>query len=143
MGPACGRQGGNDGRNPNGTGCNAEDLCAPGWHLCRDRIEVAQRSPTGCEGAVQAGAELFFATAQSSLGFEECSENSIGDNDLFGCGSLGTRPKPSCAPLDRTSGHGCAALREPWRCGDPNAIDEALLVVKPGPGSGGVLCCCD
>lgn len=141
--PACDRKAGNDGANPEGQGCNAEDLCAIGWHICRDRNEVAARAVAGCAPVVEMGAgeAMFFATGQASLGFDDCNDFDVGDNDLFGCGDIGVQAKPSCAPLDRGSAHGCAMLGSPWECGDVG--DEALRVTKRGPARGGVLCCRD
>ncbi|PKN55274.1 MAG: hypothetical protein CVU56_22105 [Deltaproteobacteria bacterium HGW-Deltaproteobacteria-14] len=54
-GPACDRAAGNTGSNPDGTGCNVEDLCAPGWHLCDGPHDVDIRtSGLGCADAVAA-----------------------------------------------------------------------------------------
>jgi hypothetical protein len=137
--PACGRQAGDDGANAGGTGCNVEDLCQPGWHVCRTSAEVAaSASGGGCAGATSAGAPiLFFASRQSGPGDGNCG---IGDNDLFGCGNLGAGAKATCAPLDRFSDDLCKALGAPWACG-ADGLGELGNVVKTGPDRGGVLCC--
>lgn len=161
-GPACGRRAGDDGANPNGRGCRADDLCAAGWHVCRSSAEVAARSPNGCGGAADAPPASFFATRQSGPGCrqcatgaaENCGSNDCGgncaptaamSNDLFGCGTLGSAPDPtSCGVLDRFSDNLCSGLQSPWRCdGDAAGTRETEFVVKPGPGAGGVLCCAD
>lgn len=137
--PACGRAGGDDGRLPDGAGCNATDLCGLGWHVCLTAGQVA--SATGdCAGAAPEGAPpLFFATRQSGPGNAECG---AGANDLFGCGNLGVAPAASCSPLDRFSNDLCAALGAPWTCG-ADGTSEASAVSKPGADGGGVLCCRD
>jgi hypothetical protein len=160
--PACGRSGGDDGPRPAGEGCRAADLCAAGWHVCRSAAEVAAASPGGCAGLGDVRS-AFFATAQSgpgcrlcavgtrSCGFAECSDDCAPDrragsvmaNDVFGCGTLGDVPSPNCGPLDRFSGDECAFLEGPWLCSRTSGFDEALVVTKPGPDRGGVLCCRD
>jgi hypothetical protein len=157
--PACNRASGNDSSNPWGTACNASDLCAAGWHVCRTAQEVATRSVDGCGGVSAAG--VFFASRQSGNGCGQCSVSSnpaelcSGDtcrnscysdssqtNDIFGCGTYGsTLPASSCAPFNRFSGNNCTSLPVPWRCN--GSTQEALTITKPGPGVGGVLCCAD
>lgn len=139
--PVCARQGGDDGSKPEGTGCNASDLCAAGWHICLSPAEVAASSAGGtCADSVPSGAPpLFFVTRQSGAGLASCGE---GANDLFGCGTLGIAPGASCSPLDRFSNDLCGALAAPWACGNEDNV-EAEKVTKPGAGSGGVLCCRD
>jgi|GEM_PF-2109854 hypothetical protein len=160
--PACGRAGGDDGMRPGGEGCRAVDLCAAGWHVCRSAAEVAVASPGGCAGLGDVRS-AFFATAQSgpgcrlcavgtrTCGFGECSDECAPDrragssmaNDVFGCGTLGDTPDPNCGPLDRFSGNECALLEGPWDCSGTSGFDEALVLTKPGPDRGGVLCCRD
>ncbi len=161
-GPACGRRAGDDGANPDGRGCRADDLCAAGWHVCRSSAEVAARSPDGCVGARDAAPASFFATRQLGPGCRRCATGAATDcgsndcrdhcaptaamsNDLFGCGTLGSAPDPAtCGVLDRFSDNLCSGLQAPWRCdGDAAGVRERELVVKPGPGAGGVLCCAD
>lgn len=162
LAPVCARGGGDDGHNPAGRGCAAEDLCAVGWHVCRSAAEVSARSPDGCVGSHDAATASFFATRQSSSGCARCAtgddptcgsndcrvgcaQTAETTNDVFGCGTLGNAPDPStCGPLDRFGDNLCDALRAPWRCeGDPAGVREALRVTKPGPEAGGVLCCAD
>jgi hypothetical protein len=162
MSPTCARGAGDDGTNPSGTGCNATDLCAPGWHVCTSAMDVATHASDGCAGASDGPPSSFFATRQTGPGCGHCAtgtDPSCGSNDcragcvqtgrttndIFGCGGLGDVPQPSsCAPLDRFSNNICTALRAPWRCdGDPAGLRESDLVVKPGPDAGGVLCCRD
>jgi hypothetical protein len=141
LAPGCARAAGDDGANPNGDGCNVTDLCAVGWHVCATPAEVAASSFFGtCAGAVADGAAEFFTTRASGTGGYECNG---GSNDLFGCGSTGYQPVAvSCAPLDRSSGNLCEAVAD-WNCGGGDGTNEAGLVTKPAPGSGGVLCCRD
>lgn len=135
--PACNHGAGDDGGNPSGAGCSAADLCSLGWHPCASAAEVGQLG--GCAAiGLASGDVAFYATGQSGPGAGACG---AGDNDVFGCGTLGAVPDPlSCAPLDRFSSDLCVALGAPWSCGLDNLV-EALAVVKPGPGGGGVLCC--
>jgi hypothetical protein len=160
--PTCARGAGDDGPNPVGAGCNATDLCAPGWHICRSAADVAAHSPDGCAGVADAAPSSFFATRQTGPGCGHCAtggdpacgsndcrpgcaQTAATSNDIFGCGSLGDAPQPtSCGSLDRFSNNLCGALRPPWRCdGDPAGLRESDLVVKPGADAGGVLCCLD
>jgi len=138
--PACARAAGDDGDNPSGEGCNVADLCAEGWHVCVGAAEVGARSGGSCAAATADPAvPVFFATRQSGPGAAECGDG--GENDLFGCGSLGAAvTQPSCAPLDRFSNDLCQALGAPWSCG-ADGTREAREVTKPSPEAGGVLCC--
>ena len=138
-GPACGRAGGDDGANPDGTGCNVEDLCEAGFHVCTDAVEVGAKTSTGCTGAVVGTASLFYLTLQSGTGQQKCG---AGTDDVFGCGNIGFRAGTGCAPLDSASGNLCGALVAPWTCGT-NQTEEALNVAKPGSSAGGALCCRD
>jgi hypothetical protein len=118
------------------------DLCAAGFHLCSSAAEVALQSSTGCVGAAGGATPEFFVTAQPGAGSRACG--ATGADDLFGCGTLGTRPVngSNCTPLDRWSANLCSALVAPWSCGSDQAA-EASNVVKAGPAGGGVLCCRD
>jgi hypothetical protein len=162
--PACARGAGDDGSNPNGSGCNVADLCAPGWHVCNTAQEVADRSPTGCDGATVAGDPLlFFATRQSSTGCGVCAtgtstsdscnstscvagclQTTRTSNDLFGCGNLGAATPTACGALNRFSNNLCGSLGSPWSCIDNGSgLCEAYVIQKPNPSRGGVMCCRD
>ena len=139
--PACDRNGGNDGTNPSGSGCNVADLCQVGWHVCASGNEVASKSSgLGCS-PVDGTANAFFATRQSGPGDALCA--SSGANDLFGCGGIGSPPDAngSCAPLSRASGNLCASIPTTFACG-VDGLAEANNVTKAN-GEGGVLCCRD
>lgn len=160
--PVCGNQAGDTNQdNPAGRGCNAADLCAPGWHICRDGPDVARHSSTGgCEGCVPAGEPRFFLVASgaavstpsegvdadpgsvpSSMGI--CVPVPDATNDLHGCGGLGQPESPACAPLSRRMSFAdCLATEGVWWCGrEADHLREALVVVKTGPSQGGALCC--
>jgi hypothetical protein len=141
--PTCGRRAGDDGDNAAGVGCRAADLCAIGWHICRDADDVADSSGTGsCSDETDQTDErapAFFGTGQSGPGSGLCG---VGANDLFGCGSLGSEPGGGCGTLTRYSHDLCAALEPPWDCGVDTSA-EATNVTKPAPEAGGVLCCRD
>lgn len=170
--PACGRVSGNTSSNREGAGCAASDLCAAGWHLCRGKDEVAQKANGSCADAVPSGAQnnsLFFAVSQASQNNTSC--DSSGDNDVFGCGNLGTQlaPAKNCGVLTRAlaSTHpGTCGFNEaepnlgPWQClgGTQGDLHEGALVTKQGctntscsyggapvgnADKGGVLCCAD
>jgi hypothetical protein len=51
----------------------------------------------------------------------------------------------SCGVLNVSSHNTCTSLTTPWNCRSPESsgYDEALVVTKPGPGAGGVVCCRD
>lgn len=160
--PACALAAGDDGANPSGAGCNASDLCAPGWHVCRHTGEVAAKSVDGCAGA-DAVSGQFFATRQSGPGCGQCATgidptmqcggddclttcypNDLTTNDLFGCGGAGTPVwGSSCGVLTKFGNNNCYSLPWPWDCAGSSGMDEALVVTKPGPAGGGVLCCAD
>ncbi|MCA9514163.1 MAG: hypothetical protein KC635_04415, partial [Myxococcales bacterium] len=131
--PACDRQGGNDGENAAGTGCNVQDLCAEGWHVCYGPADVRSRvGDAGCADAVAAtypntgtgplnGVTVppggaFFATATAGPGNGICDDfvNGVATqfNDVFGCGNLGGKPTgATCAPFNRFSNNNCASLQ--------------------------------
>jgi len=168
--PACGRASGNTGANREGNGCSAADLCAAGWHVCRGRAEVAAKAPGGCGDAVPPGTPdkaLLFAVAQHSEMNTVCTDSS-GDNDVFGCGNLGTRIEAGkgCAPLDRALASmraGTCSFNEaepnlgPWQCPGSDLHEGASVTKKGCPDTscqydgrpvgnadkGGVLCCRD
>jgi hypothetical protein len=144
--PACGRQGGDDGSNPNGTGCSVVDLCAVGWHVCDSPADVTNSAgiASACSDPAQFPAQTFFITRQSGSGSLAC--DNVGNNDVFGCGNLGTATsQASCLPINRTVGAGCSNLGNGWACGQVAAanVTEALTVTKSLPGRGGALCCRD
>jgi hypothetical protein len=150
--PACDRAAGNDGRNPFGEGCNVADLCAVGWHVCRDASDVslhggeeacrelAPPSPDGETGYI-------YLTRQRGGGDEQvCTSEGSPEaaDDAWGCGTIGLETV-NCSPLDRHIGieEDGGACTEPFNCGeDPSA--EGLYVTKSAPEQGGgVLCCSD
>ncbi len=90
-------------------------------------------------GAVVGPDMLFFLAAQTSSGQAQCT--ATGTNDIFGCGTLGAPPNADCTPLNEWSGNRCVDLAAPWSCGTTGQLNEGADVVKPGTGSGGVLCC--
>ncbi len=171
--PTCDRGTGNDSWNPEGDGCSAEDVCMVGWHVCDGADEVADLAGS-CADAVPPGTPdkaLFFAVAQSSVEGTVCATAGAGDNDVFGCGNLGTSlgSDKLCGVLDRalasTHPDACGFNEAepslgPWECfgGDDSHYHEGALVTKKGcPGGscsydgatiynwdkGGVLCCRD
>ncbi len=123
-GPSCGRKSGNTGENQTGNGCNVEDLCAEGWHVCLGRGDVATRSEYGCNGILDGmnqNLPYLFITRTSSTGNLNCDPDTVGVplnmNDIFGCGNFGCFASGSkCDPL-KLSGHNlCQALRESCGC---------------------------
>ncbi len=115
--PACNREAGNTGLNPDGLGCNVTDLCAVGWHVCLGKADVMYRSPKGCdEILLGAPSPAFFLARTSSTGSFNCAPDTIGAptsvDDLFGCGDLGCAPNiAECAPLTRASHDLCKCIR--------------------------------
>jgi hypothetical protein len=136
--PACGRAAGNDGSNRMGHGCNATDLCAEGWHVCRDRLDV---NASACDQLVNAPGVLY-ATRQRGAQFGSCSQAVLPDaNNVYGCGGLGATPAAllNCAPLNRVIGAADMVCPAAWGCGS-NAQTEGDNITK-GLDGGGVLCC--
>ena len=133
--PACNRQAGDDGTNPDGSGCDVADLCESGWHVCTGAADVTSHAPKGCDGVVTGGdPPMFFVTRQSSNGCGDCATGTRTDpgcnsascttgceqtawtsNDVFGCGNLGaTSPIVECGPLDRFSNNLCGDVGSNW-----------------------------
>ena len=138
--PACDRKAGNTGDNILGDGCNVSDLCAPGWDVCSDHLDVL--GAAGADGCGDAApqANQFFATRQSGPGGSKCGD---GVDDVFGCGTIGIVADPAtCAPLTMVSDNDCFVLRMypgGWTCTNPG---EANNILKTDPQmGGGVLCC--
>jgi hypothetical protein len=144
--PACGLLAGDTNSNRSGTGCNAADLCAAQWHVCRNGDDVAHHSPTGdCEGCVPAGEPRFFLVASGASPMGICTPDPQEMNDLHGCGGLGQPETQDCAPLSRRMGFAdCLATGGVWMCGgQADSLREAKLVKKAGTTLGGALCCRD
>lgn len=172
VGPACSRRSGNGAANRDGAGCSSADLCSAGWHVCRGKDEVALKAHGSCADAVPAGApnnSLFFAVVQASQSNTTCDTS--GDNDVFGCGNLGTQLSAgkNCGVLTRalaSTRAGTCGFNEaepnlgPWQCvgGAQGDLHEGAIVTKQGCPSGscsydgnpvgnadkgGVLCCRD
>ncbi len=161
--PACNRQGGNNGPNPNGVGCNVADLCQAGWHVCTGAADVASHSLSGCNGATEGGdPPMFFVTRQSSNGCGDCATGTRTDpdcnsaactlgclqtartsNDVFACGNLGaTSPIVQCGPIDRFSNNLCGDVGSNWTCNDDGTgLCEAYTILHDGPAFGGAVCC--
>ena len=146
LAPACNLEAGDTSTNPKGAGCNAADLCAQHWHLCRDGADVTRSSPTGdCESCVPAGEPRFFLVATGASPIGMCSPDNLAANDLHGCGGLGQPESDTCAPLARRMGFAdCLATHGVWSCGsDADSLREATLVTKSEITMGGALCCKD
>lgn len=141
--PACDRNGGDEGRAKDGVGCRAADLCALGWHVCGSPLEVADRSPSGCEGAIPSHVPAFYAAAIGAAPSGRCYPDATLRNDLHGCGRLGQSEDESCAPFVRRMGFADCFATESWSCGTAAEFDREALVVSKAPGAGGVLCCRD
>ena len=149
--PRCGRAAGNTGIVPGGIGCAAVDLCAEGWHVCRDGDDVRRKSPTECESAIHRDFTAFFVTQAGASSYGLCAADPTLQNDLHGCGSFGQPELGGCQPLNRRlSFVDCLASRievdgsPVWSCGDASRhLGEASLVTKSSSALGGVLCCRD
>ncbi len=144
----CDGGGGNAGANVSGQGCSAIDLCAPGWHICKNKEDFSTAGGD-CKSAVAGLPEVFYASGQPVAGGAMCTANAgdvDGTNDLFGCGNGNVKaPSGSCTPpWNATLGDGCSGTNglgsPPWSC--TAGSDERSNAVK-GPGVGGVLCCKD
>lgn len=152
--PSCARAAGNQAENSAGEGCNVSDLCAEGWHVCRDAADVAAHGGAEACRSLQPpepdGTDSFiYVTRQRGGGpeFPTCDREGGGEDsgdDVWGCGTLGLEAV-ECEPLDRhlaiqEDGGGCG---EPFQCGD-DPLGEGRNVSKSAPSQGGgVLCCRD
>lgn len=164
--PRCSRVAGDDSPNPQGLGCDVEDLCEPGFHVCTSASDVAKHSPSGCDGATLAGdPPLFFVTRQSSNGCGMCATGSstgpecdsksctLGcaetertSNDVFGCGNVSAGVTlQGCDPLDSFTNNFCNDLNgSTWSCAaDPSGFCEAYVLSHLDGTFGGALCCRD
>lgn len=128
--PSCAREAGNAGVNADGAGCNVEDLCAEGWHVCYGPDDLAIRTGgRGCTDAVSTSypnhglgnptvsvspGGAFFMTRTSGFGTGNCDEVVNGFpqsyNDIFGCGTMGSTPQANCSPFNRFGHNQCQAL---------------------------------
>lgn len=157
--PACGRQGGNDGANPGGAGCNVADICADGWEVCTGAAQVM--AATGGEGtsAIDGISGKFWTTRQSSNGCNKCAlgtstasncnsascangclQTEALSNDLYGGGGAGNTV--SCGGLNRASGNNCdATASQGFSCSSFRGLCEVYTMTHPTPSGGGVLCC--
>jgi hypothetical protein len=129
------RVAGNDSANPNGINCGAEDLCQFGWHVCTSDADVAAKSPSGCDGALDRFTGVLWATGQSG----DNTTCGPGDSDTFGCGDLGSVAM-GCMVLTVDMENLCE-IGAPWSCS--NRPSEHGSVVKSDATRGGVLCCRD
>ena len=150
--PTCGRSAGNSSENASGEGCSVADLCAVGWHVCRDASDVAAHGGEEACAALRPpgpGDDLYiFVTRQRGSGpdLPTCNPDGTEDgpaDDVWGCGTLGLEAG-DCKPLDRhlaleVENGGCG---EPYDCG-ADAAAEGFYVSKREPSAGGVLCCSD
>jgi hypothetical protein len=149
--PRCARAAGNTGTAASGMGCSVADLCADGWHVCRDGEDVRRNSPTECESAIQPAHAAFFITQAGASSYGLCAADPALQNDLHGCGNFGQPELGGCQPLNRRlSFVDCLASRVQgggppvWSCGDASQhLSEASLVTKTTSALGGVLCCRD
>jgi hypothetical protein len=142
--PQCCREAGNDGARPEGEGCNVEDLCSAGWHVCTSAEEVGKLVKL-CDldtiGADAAGSIWITRQIVSPAdGGAQCIAG--GSNNVAGCGDIGANQP--CPPLNRALQTVVCADNPPWFCGTAtDGTKEAFLVAKSGPEHGGVLCCKD
>ncbi|MDP3274949.1 MAG: MXAN_6577-like cysteine-rich protein [Deltaproteobacteria bacterium] len=145
----------------NGAGCSSSNLCARGWHICNGGEVSPRTASMGCAASTYP-AGTFFAAAVSGTGCgrcalrtgtvtgamctsssctADCRESGDLNNDLFGCGAIGSGVTGACDRLDRSSGNNCGSIPAPWVCGGD--VMESRTVTKIGSAAGGVLCCRD
>ena len=137
-GPACNRKSGNTGENRDGDGCNLEDLCAEGWHVCLGRGDVQTRSEYGCNGILDGMPQnepYLFITRTSSTGNLNCDPDTVGVplnmNDIFGCGNFGCAATGSeCDPLTLSGHNNCQALTK--NCGCRKQADGSVSCSSSG-----------
>jgi hypothetical protein len=136
--PQCGRASGNDSTQPNGMGCSAADLCAPGWRICADAEAVADAIGGPCP--IVTDSEIWI-TQQTTNSMKLCLNETR--NNIVGCGNIGEPADSSCAPLDTLMLTTHCDMHPAWDCAMASDT-EADNVTKSDPSSaGGVLCCLD
>jgi hypothetical protein len=152
-------QNGNNGPNPNGTGCSAIDLCAPGWHICAGGEVIARvRNAFDASGQTDGcladawPANSFFAASIGSTGYYECAEpydtltgpncnnqsgaancqaNPTITNDIFGCGTVGVSVS-TCGDVDRSGGNLCGSLGGTgWSCPNDGLRESVYALHNP------------
>ena len=145
----CGRQSGNDGAITDGRGCSVTDVCADGWRVCETAHAVAVATASaGCVDAYAPYGAMptFFVTRQRAQGLVCDPTNTMGTNNIYGCGNVGSAADKSCAPFTRMMRDSDCQNQKPWACADGNigqSQDEYTVVTKSGTSRGGVLCCKD
>jgi hypothetical protein len=149
---SCAGEVGNSSPNSNGVrcpasgpcvDCSATDLCAEGWHLCKDGQDVLDHSDTGCENILAPGERGIFIAMTGASTDGVCEKDK--QNDLHGCGNLGSPESDQCPPFIRRMGYAdCDNTGGVWQCG-PSALrlNETKNVTKSNSDLGGVLCCKD
>ncbi len=138
--PSCDRKSGNNGENAAGVGCNLEDLCAEGWHVCLGRGDVMTRSDYGCNGildGVNQNEPVLFITRTSSTGSLNCDPDTVGIplnmNDIFGCGNFGCfATGGDCDPLKLSSHNLCSALNNNCGCRKDGSGNVTCPNYSPG-----------
>jgi hypothetical protein len=150
LAPQCDRSAGNEGNNPDGDGCSVADLCSVGWHVCETAKAVSVATAgLGCAAAYELylAKPAFFVTRQRAEGLVCDPTNQNGDNNLYGCGNIGSAADKSCAPFMHMLRDSDCANHKPWACADNgqvgNTQDEYDIVTKSGAAAGGALCCQD
>jgi hypothetical protein len=141
--PACGYDAGNDGANPTGQGCSVADLCAPGWHVCVDKDDVAKSAEGGsCPDFPILAPGAFYLTRQAQDQSDCAPAPAV--NNVVGCGNTGDLVLfQDCDPLNRRlRGFDCG-LSQSWDCGGNGTDNEAEIITKVSADGGGALCCRD
>lgn len=137
----CNRQPGADGK-----GCSVEDNCSAGWHVCSDEADLGAHGFTA-QNCLAAPGGMWLTRQPGTVDPADPRRagqcGSSGSNNLYGCGSLGS--KPSCGLLQRGMNYTDCLNSMVWSCGtDPSqGLEEQRLVVKPSLDLGGVICCRD
>jgi hypothetical protein len=147
--PHCGLGGGNNGTHSDGAGCAAADLCAAGWHVCRDVNDVQLHHGVSACAEVASTSPNFYATRQRALQVTGvCSAATQDANNVNGCGAaagigIGYAITDMCTPLNRRLGVTAASATcpTPWNCGSDDRVEGQNLTKAAG--AGGVLCCHD
>ncbi len=142
--PGCDRQAGDDGALASGEGCNVSDLCATGWHVCRDQGDVHDHEGSAaCEELASADQALFLTRQRGDHNTLMCAETGAESADnAFGCGSLGAA-MTGCGPLDRRLALPSSCPELWFDCGANDTLEGENVVRLVGSGDSGVLCCAD
>lgn len=140
--PACDRAAGDDAAGQ--PGCNLEDLCAGGWHVCLGAGDVeGHDGAAGCADLAASPGAVYITRQRGDAAIDShrCAATGSSD-DVYGCGSLGAElvAGDGCAPLNRRLSLPDDCPAEGGSCGAGDAAEGATIAKSDAVRGSGVLC---